>query len=1375
MTQPIPPFATLTELRTAHRDLLQERRNENVNHSLLLAQIKTFIERGQATGIYLPDEDERWEAQNLLDFWSNEIYHLTQEDIAATLVEYDPAQAPELDDALCPYIGLDPFDTAVHNLFFGREPLIKSMVERLANNRFLALSGPSGSGKTSLVLAGLLPALQAGELGGSQEWLYLPPLIPGSDPIASLIRLLRTADNTAGWVSETTNQLLSNPATLADLINRRAQGRRALFFVDQFEEIFTLCQDQARRQTLIDALLHLVQSPENNHLLVLTMRTDLESNLLRMAEFHAAFAGAQLRVTTMNATELRQAIQQPAELVGLKFEDGLVEQLVSDVLGEPAALPLLQFTLLKLWEKRERNRVTWQAYTELGGGRDALANSADRLYNNLNPAEQRIARRILLKMVRPTQGLDVVRNRIQRQQLYEPTLGQARVDYVVSHFARERLIRLTPGETPETDQLEIAHEALVRNWPRLIGWLEEDRVALRHRLRLTEMAEQWDVLGQDESALLRGLVLEEAQQYLDLNELEKAFVAASVTAVKQEEIAREAARQRELDQARQFARRLSLLVVALAFVFLIALGLAVLARQNAIEAEQNAQIAQDNAATAVANEQAAQDAQGTAVANANIAAQNQATAEAAQSLAEANAFLAATAEAEAHQQRQIAESERDQAEISAQAAIDARATAEANEELAQANSRLAAARELAAAAVSQLGSDPQLSLLLALEAVQTTLSAGDPPPAEATDTLYRAVQASQLVSTLAGHTGAVNDTAVSPDGRWVATVSDDTTVKIWNAITGQEVQTLTGHQSPITSLAFSANGAHLATGSQGGQVIVWDVLAGTLLRAMRGEDDGAVRAVAFHPDGERVAAGYQAGTARVWNFATGNSLLRQFEHRRPVNDVLFLGDGTRLATAGEDGIVVVQNSNTGVPIFSFVAEFDSEGQPVAVNDIAASADGRLIAAAKANGIARVWEGEDLFTTLSGHSGPVTAVDFTADGSRLATAGADSSAKVWDVETGRAILTLSGHNGALTAVAFYPDGERLVTASTDGTARIWNAETGLEPLVLTAHRGGINSLRFNEDGTAVITASNDQSVRVWDSANGEVQQVLTAFSSAVNVADFHPTQSLVAAATQDTLVRLLNLTTGKQLRPYIHPDTVNDLAFSPDGTWLATAGQDGVARLWDTASEQVVMELATGAPVATVVFDANGARLVAASGDTAVIWDLTTGESAPPISGHNGLIHHAIFSPNGQRLATAGADGLVKLWDLQSGELVRTFSGHSGPVLWVAFNSDGSQLATASVDRTVRLWDVASGNVLRTILGHTAAVTAVAFSPDDATLASASLDSTARITPLTTVDVLLAQAWGRLARPLSPAQCAQYLHGRPCFTIDISGPPPAAAP
>ncbi len=1368
-------FPTLADLRAGHRELLQERRHDS-NPATLVQQVKTFIQRGQISGALLELEDERWEVQNLLDYWSNELYHLTQEDMNATLAEFDPAQAPELDDALCPYIGLDPFDTAAQNLFFGREPLIKNMVERLQSNRFLAVSGPSGSGKTSLVLAGLIPKLQAGAIPNSHEWLYLPPLVPGSDPIASLVRLLRTPDNTSGWPAETTRHLLESAETLTNLIERRSQEKTAVFVVDQFEEVFTLCQDQNRRQAFIDNLLHLARAQGNKHVLILTMRTDLESNLLRTAEFQTVYSAAQLRVTTMNASELRQAIQQPAELVGLKFEEGLVEQLVSDVLGEPAALPLLQFTLLKLWGMRSRNRVTWEAYKQLGGGRDALANTADKLYNALNPAEQLIARRTLLKMVRPTQGLDVVRNRVQRQQLYEPTIGQARVDYVVNHFVRERLLRLTPGESPDNDQLEIAHEALVRNWPRLIGWLEEDRVFLRHRLRLTEMAEQWDALDRDESALLRGLVLEEAQQYADLSELEKTFVAASLTAVKKEELEREAARQRELDQARLFARRLSILVVALAFVFFIALGFALLARRNAVIADQNAQAAQDNAATAVANEAAAEYAQATAEANAQIAAQNAALAETAQTEAEANAAAAATAEVEANVQRFIAEDEREIAEQNAQAAENARATAEANEARAAANARLASAREMAAASLSQLSSDPQLSLLLALEAVNITTAAGEPPPAEATDALYRSVQGSQQVFTLAGHTGPVNDAAVSPDGRWLATASDDATVKIWNAATGQEVHTLAGHSAPVTSLAFSPASTHLATGSSDSLIIVWDVAAGTLVRAMRGEDDGGVRALAFHPDGERVAAGYEAGTARVWNFVTGASLLRQFEHNNPVNAVAFVPDGSAFATAGQGGIIVLQNSASGIPIISFDAEYDTAGQPVPVNDIAISPDGELIAAAKANGVARIWDGETLIATLPGHTGAVTAVAFDANGTRLVTAGADSSAKVWDLAAKRAILTLSGHTGALTAVGFYSSGERLVTASVDGTARIWNAETGLEPLVLTDHRAGVNSLRYGPDGTVIATASNDQTVRIWDSATGEVRQLLTAFSSAVNTAAFHPTQPILATASQDTIVRLFDLTTNDLLEPlYFHPDIVNDLAFNPDGSLLATAGHDGEARLWDTATNKVTMVLTHDAPVNTVTFSADGALLAATSGEVATIWNTITGDKVHEISGHNGLIHHAAFSSDGALLASAGADGLVKLWDLESGEVLRTFSGHTGPVLWVVFNANGSQLATASVDKTARLWDVNTGQVLRTILGHTSAVTAVIFTPDNAALTTASLDSTARITPLTTINDLLAQAWGRLAQPLSPAQCAQYLRQLPCLTTDISGPPPALTP
>ncbi len=334
--------------------------------------------------------------------------------------------------------------------------------------------------------------------------------------------------------------------------------------------------------------------------------------------------------------------------MGLKFEEGVVDALVHDILGEPAGLPLLQFTLLKLWEKRERNRVTWEAYRRLGGGRLALANSADEFYANLIPEEQVTCKRILLRLVRPGEGLEVTSNRARRQSLYGAGEARDRVDRVLDKLITARLIRQTAGDTPADAQVEVAHEALVRNWPRLVAWLDEERVRLRARLQLTASAEQWARLNQDPSGLLRGALLEEALKFTDLTELEAGFVQTSQTEAQRRAQEREAARQRELDQAHALAEeqrlraevetkraeeqarsasRLRRLIAALIAIFIVAGLILFYAFGQQQQAQQSELGAAAAYATATANAAMVKANAATTAANMRIAAATQ-TAEA---------------------------------------------------------------------------------------------------------------------------------------------------------------------------------------------------------------------------------------------------------------------------------------------------------------------------------------------------------------------------------------------------------------------------------------------------------------------------------------------------------------------------------------------------------------------------------------------------------------------------------------------------------------------------------------------------------------------------------------------------------------------------
>ena len=614
-----PRFLSVAALREDHENLVRRRRIEGET-APFLDDVSSFVRDGSVAGVVIDTDDDRNSVQNLLDYWANILLRSGRTAPEATLANFDPQYAPSLPDELCPYRGLEPFGPSDADSFFGREPLIEQALKLASEHRLLAVVGPSGSGKSSLVLAGLLPRLKRGMLPDSENWRYLPPIVPGADPVRNLVGLyLSVQDTERTEVDREIALLMQDPAHLTEMLEQ-VQGVPFVISVDQFEEVFTLCHDEMARQMFVANLLGMTTSAKARHVVVLTLRTDFEWRIARFPALQDSMKLAEVRMTSLNAGELREAIELPADLVGLKFEEGLVNRLIEDVLGEPAALPLLQFALLKLWDNRERNRVTFASYVRLGSASAALALSANHLLESLIPEERTTLRRILLRLVSPTDGLEVTSMRVPLAELFRSGEAHDRIKRVLDKLVHARLVRLTQRANPDETQVEVAHEALIRNWPQLDSWITEERDDIRQRLRLKAAAEQWDATGQSDDALWRGTLLLQAESDVDLGNLERQFVEASQQAQNAEEAERESMRQRELTQALALvqaeqrradlealtARRLRGLTLALVFALALAMIFAIAAFNAASQARRqredavHARVAAEAGATQVA-------------------------------------------------------------------------------------------------------------------------------------------------------------------------------------------------------------------------------------------------------------------------------------------------------------------------------------------------------------------------------------------------------------------------------------------------------------------------------------------------------------------------------------------------------------------------------------------------------------------------------------------------------------------------------------------------------------------------------------------------------------------------------------------------------
>jgi formylglycine-generating enzyme required for sulfatase activity len=425
-----------------------------------------------------------------------------------------------------PYLGLKSFTEETAHHFFGRERDTQNLLKSLkGNNRLLTLVGASGSGKSSIIYAGLVPAVRAGELDGSEDWMVMK-MRPGQRPCHNLtLELaklqgqgatnLSTLASQLSGVKEIRQAMLLQADTMSDAIDviRSSQGcsSSVLLIVDQFEELFTQTASEEEGLALVRNLDFAVRAGDGRIFVVLALRADfLHKSMQLPRELAQTIIDSVAYCLAMDPPQLREAVSRPAVQASLTIEDGLAEALVDEVYGQPGDLPLLQFTLTELWVNRSGNQLTWAAYKGMGGLRGALEKKAEAVFSELPDEDQQVARKVLCRLVIPGTGTGDTRRRAPRSELEQ--ISRGRSDRILELLIRERLL------TAHEENLEVAHEALISNWGRLRGWIEDDREGIRVRHSLTEAATEWQEHKRDPSYLFRGVRLAQATAWVERHE-----------------------------------------------------------------------------------------------------------------------------------------------------------------------------------------------------------------------------------------------------------------------------------------------------------------------------------------------------------------------------------------------------------------------------------------------------------------------------------------------------------------------------------------------------------------------------------------------------------------------------------------------------------------------------------------------------------------------------------------------------------------------------------------------------------------------------------------------------------------------------------------
>ncbi|MFC5253575.1 helix-turn-helix domain-containing protein [Streptomyces nigrescens] len=1090
------------------------------------------------------------------------------------------------DDADPPYRGLARFEPGDAELFFGRDQLVDDLLHLARGHRVTAVVGASGGGKSSLLRAGLVPRLRHTDDPALRP-AAVRILTPGEHPPSADNRRLTPKDS---------------PGSQAD----------TWLVVDQFEELYTLCQDPAERAAFLEALLQ-ARDPSSRLRVVLAVRADFYGRCLEHKGLTTVLREAALPVSAMAPGELREAIVKPAAAQGLIVERELTARILKDVENESGALPLMSHALMETWRRRRGRALTIQAYEAAGGLHGAIARTAEDTYHDLAPAHAGLARRILLRLIVPGSGTEDTHRPTPRSEFAtDGTCAGDDSDAVLDRLADRRLIALDDGK------VSLAHEALITAWPRLQSWINEERDRLRLHRRLTRDATTWHDLDRDPGALYRGSRLVQAEETFTgpgheaLNPQEASFLDASITA------------------GRRHERRTRYAVITLVTLLVCALLAMGIAFQQRSDAEEQRQVAVSRQYAAQSGELREQQPEAAAL-TALKGYQRAHTAAARGSLLSAHSAFRANqftghsgfvnAVAYSSDGRTIATGSEDRTVklwdasthrllgtlIGHTDAVTSLAFSRDGRTLASGgNDRTVRLWNLRTQRTTAILSGPTNWVR------SVAFSADGHTVAAATGAAVRLwdARSGYRVTDLVGHSAYVVAVAFSRDGRTLASASGDNTVRLWDVAERRTTAVLRGHTEPVRSLAFTPDGHALASGSGDRTVRLWDIGTRRTSAILTGFDDGTAT-LAFSPDGRTLATGSGDDHVQLWDVKARRRTAVISARVHGTSALGFSPDGHTLAApdSADEGAVRLRDTRSHQTTAAF------GGRREAVRSIAFSPDGRLIATAGRT--LRLWSATNPrpLRTLATSAELTSGLVFSPGGRRLASVQTDGTVRLWDVATGHAVATFKGHISASAAVAFSPDGTTLATVSDERTVRLWDMATHRMKGVLRGRTGGLSAVAYSSDGRALAATYNGSdygtrsTVQLWD------------------IARQHPVATFSGRAP-----------------------ALFTVAFSPDGKTLATAGAGLVVRLWDVASRQPVGTLEGHSNnIESVAFSPDGQTLASASYDNTVrLWDVTARRTTAVLSGHKDWVYSVGFSPDGSSIVTDSTDGSARLWDIDAG-------------------------------------------------------------------------------------------------------------------------------